>query len=33
VTALLAKKLGSEITYTHEGDTVRFDVRFDRKGS
>lgn len=31
VTALLAKKLGSEIAYTHEGDTVRFDVRFDRK--
>jgi histidine phosphotransferase ChpT len=31
VTALLAKKLGGHITYVHEGDTVRFDVRFDRK--
>jgi histidine phosphotransferase ChpT len=31
VTALLAKKLGGAVAYVHEGDTVRFDVRFDRK--
>jgi histidine phosphotransferase ChpT len=31
VTALLAKKLGAVIAYAHEGDTVRFDVRFERK--
>jgi histidine phosphotransferase ChpT len=31
VTALLARKLGGEIAYTHEGDTVRFDVHFERK--
>jgi histidine phosphotransferase ChpT len=33
VTALLAKKLGGQITYVHDGDTVRFDVRFERKQS
>lgn len=31
VTALLAKKLGGHITYAHDGDTVRFDARFDRR--
>ncbi len=31
VTALLTKKLGSAVSYAHEGDTVKFDVRFDRK--
>jgi histidine phosphotransferase ChpT len=31
VTALLAKKIGGQIAYEHEGDTVRFDVRFERK--
>jgi hypothetical protein len=31
VTALLAKKIGGLIAYEHEGDTVRFDVRFERK--
>jgi histidine phosphotransferase ChpT len=31
VTALLMKKLGSAVSYAHEGDTVKFDVRFDRK--
>lgn len=30
VTALLAKRMGSTITYVHEGDTVRFDVKFAR---
>ena len=33
VTALLAKRLGGSITHSHEGDTVRFDVKFDRRGS
>jgi histidine phosphotransferase ChpT len=32
VTALLAKKLGGEIMHWHEGDTVRFDTRFERRG-
>jgi histidine phosphotransferase ChpT len=31
VTALLTKKLGGAVSYAHEGDTVKFDVRFDRK--
>jgi histidine phosphotransferase ChpT len=31
VTALLAKKLGGAIAHSHEGDTVRFDVKFDRR--
>jgi histidine phosphotransferase ChpT len=31
VTALLAKKMGSTISYVHEGDTVRFDVKFSRE--
>ncbi len=30
VTALLAKRMGSTINYVHEGDTVRFDVKFAR---
>jgi len=33
VTALLAKKIGGRIAYEHEGDTVRFDVRFDRRAA
>jgi histidine phosphotransferase ChpT len=33
VTALLAKKLGGTITHSHEGDTVRFDAKFERRGS
>jgi histidine phosphotransferase ChpT len=32
VTALLVKKLGGSISYHHEGDTVRFDAKFDRRG-
>jgi histidine phosphotransferase ChpT len=32
VTALLAKKLGGEITYSTDTELVRFDVRFERKG-
>ena len=31
VTALLMKKLGGAVSYAHEGDTVKFDARFDRK--
>ena len=31
VTALLAKKLGGAIAHSHEGDTVRFDVKFERR--
>jgi histidine phosphotransferase ChpT len=31
VTALLAKKLGGSITHSHEGDTVRFEAKFDRR--
>ena len=31
VTALLAKRMGGVITYVHEGDTVRFDAKFDRR--
>ena len=26
-------KMGSTITYVHEGDTVRFDVKFARSGA
>lgn len=33
VTALLAKKLGGTISHAHEGDTVRFEVKFERKVS
>lgn len=32
ITALLAKKLGGEILHWHEGDTVRFETRFERRG-
>ncbi len=31
VTALLAKKMGGSITHHHEGDTVRFDAKFERR--
>jgi histidine phosphotransferase ChpT len=31
VTALLAKKMGGAITHSHEGDTVRFDAKFERR--
>jgi histidine phosphotransferase ChpT len=31
VTALLAKKMGGEITYATESEIVRFDLRFERK--
>ena len=31
VTALLAKKMGGEITYATEPEIVRFDLRFERK--
>jgi histidine phosphotransferase ChpT len=33
VTALLARKLGGEIAYAHDGDTVRFEARFERKAT
>ena len=32
VTALLAKKMGGTIVHHHEGDTVRFDAKFERRG-
>lgn len=31
VTALLAQKIGGEISYTIVDDTIRFDAKFDRK--
>lgn len=31
VTALLAKKMGGAIVHHHEGDTVRFDAKFERR--
>ena len=31
VTALLAKKIGGEITYAADVEHVRFDLRFERK--
>jgi histidine phosphotransferase ChpT len=33
VTALLARKLGGEIVHGHDGDTVRFEARFERKAT
>jgi histidine phosphotransferase ChpT len=33
VTALLARKLGGEVAHSHEGDTVRFEARFERKAT
>jgi hypothetical protein len=28
---LLAKKMGGAIVHHHEGDTVRFDAKFERR--
>jgi histidine phosphotransferase ChpT len=33
VTALLAKKIGGRISHAYEGDTVRFDVQFERRAA
>jgi histidine phosphotransferase ChpT len=33
VTALLAKRMGGAITHHHEGDTVRFDAKFERRSA